>query len=161
MPRLLRNSCQDVDYLNKCRDRVFKVYAEACDSCFDIANALVTLLVEIIRFIRADVDGRSSGLLQRSRDRPRLMCRRQHCLEAYRGTLRIVQHPGQRYNLPVREAFQVVRTWEHEQPDFDYGSDADAVTKTERGRNCNPPVLHIPALENSAILRSYRGYHRA
>lgn len=61
---MLRNVCQDIDLLNKCLEKVVKSSPESKDSCFYIANSLVTLLIAMITFIREDIDGRSTGELQ-------------------------------------------------------------------------------------------------
>ncbi|KAF2722639.1 NB-ARC and TPR domain protein [Polychaeton citri CBS 116435] len=56
IPRMLRVACQNIDLLNKCRERATKALSETRDTCFDIAHSLVSLLTAVIRSIRKDVD---------------------------------------------------------------------------------------------------------
>jgi len=60
---MLRSVCQNIDFLNKYRDKAAKALPEARDTCFHITNLLLSFLIAVIKFIREDVEYFSMGKL--------------------------------------------------------------------------------------------------
>jgi hypothetical protein len=61
---MISSVCKNIDFLNKYRDKAAKALPEMTDTCFHIANSLLSLLIAAIKFIREDVEYFSTGKLQ-------------------------------------------------------------------------------------------------
>ncbi|KAI9668929.1 MAG: hypothetical protein M1829_005241 [Trizodia sp. TS-e1964] len=66
VPRMIGSLCQNIDLLNKYRQKVAEALPEITETCFQIANSLFSFLIATIEFIREDVEFSSvdSGVWQ-------------------------------------------------------------------------------------------------
>lgn len=58
---MIGNICQNIDLLNKYRDKAASAIPEIRDTSFHIANSLLSFLIATIKFIREDVEYFSTG----------------------------------------------------------------------------------------------------
>ncbi|KID93400.1 NB-ARC and TPR domain protein, partial [Metarhizium majus ARSEF 297] len=56
VPRMISSVCQNIDFLNKYRDKTAEALPEIRDTCYHIANALLSFLIAVIKFMREDVE---------------------------------------------------------------------------------------------------------
>jgi hypothetical protein len=61
---MISSAFQNIDVLNKYRDKTATALPDIRDTCFHIANSWLSFLIAVINFIRQDVEYFSRGKLQ-------------------------------------------------------------------------------------------------